>query len=130
MFIYWSLFLSDEDDWNELIIVCSSLADKWQQLSGFLGLSIRTIKGIRESYPDDNIASLNEALSNWILKEFKVQRHGLPSWKTLLSAIARIDFTLFEKLASEHSLRGMCIIIYFNKAQSMCSSKLYCSCHI
>lgn len=102
-----SLSLSDEDDWNMVIITCSSLAAKWQQLSGFLGLSIRTIKGIRESYPNDNTASLNEALMKWVLQEYRTERHGLPSWKTLLKAIARVEHTMFEKLAGEHQLLGM-----------------------
>ena len=107
----WSLFkfvLSDEDDWNDIIIACSSLAPKWQQLSGFLGLSIKTIRAIRESYPNDSAASWNEALMQWVLQEYNTEKYGSPSWKSLLKAISRVDETLFDKLAKEHQLRGEC----------------------
>ena len=103
--------LSDEDDWNDIILACSSLAPKWQQLSGFLGLSIKTIRTIRESYPNDIAVSWNEALMQWVLQEYNTEKYGPPSWKSLLKAVSRVDETLFDKLAKEHQLRGKCISI-------------------
>ena len=100
-------FISDDEGWNDIIVACSSLAVKWQQLSGFLGLSIKTIRAIRGTFPSDNDGSLNEALMQWILQEYNTEKFSLPSWKSLLKAISRVDQPLFEKLAKEHQVKGM-----------------------
>ena len=114
--IMYSYFcLSDEEDWNDIIITCNSLAAKWQQISGFIGLSIKTIQTIRQSYPNDSIACLNEALMQWILQEYNAKKHGLPSWKTLLKAISRVDEPLFERLAKEHPALGRYVVRSHNR---------------
>ena len=107
MHYYCFKFFSDEDSWNDVIIACSSLAAKWQQMSGFMGLPLKTIRKIRDSYPNDSATSWNKALMQWILQEYNTQKHGLPSWKLLLKAISRVDQPLFEKLAKEHQLKGI-----------------------
>ena len=103
---YSSSILSDEDDWNDVIIACSSLAPKWQHLSGLLGLPIKTIRTIRESYPNDSETSWSEALMQWIMQEYNTEKYGSPSWRLLLKAVSRVDETLFDKLAKEHKLEG------------------------
>ena len=85
-----------------MIIACSSLATKWQQLSGFLGLPFKTICTIKESNSNDSDVSWNEALMQWILQDYNTKKHGFPSWRTLLKAIGRVDQPLFEKLAKEN----------------------------
>ena len=100
-------FISDDEGWNDIIVACSSLAAKWQQLSGFLGLSIKTICAIKGNFPSDNDGSLNEALMQWILQEYNTEKFSRPSWKSLLKAISRVDQPLFEKLAKEHQVKGM-----------------------
>ena len=92
----------DDDDWNDVIIECSSLAGKWEQLSGYLGLSMRLIDVIKGNHPSNGIACWNEALKQWIIQNFKTAKYGYPSWKTLLGAIAIVDKLLFNKLAKEH----------------------------
>ena len=97
-----SLFL-DEDDWNTVIKECSSLASSWEHLSGYLGLSIGTIDTIRESPRFSSaVGYWNEVLKQWIKQNYKTGRYGLPSWRTLLEGVARIDMWLFKKLAAEH----------------------------
>ena len=97
--------LSDEESWNDVIIACSPLAAKWKQLSGFMGLSFKTIYAIKDNN-DDNEASWNEALMKWILQDYNTEKHGLPSWKSLLQTVSRVDQPLFEKLAREHQAKG------------------------
>ena len=101
----------DEEDWNDVTIACSSLADKWQQLCAYLGLSIKTIRTIRGNYPNDSAAAWNEALTLWVLQDYNTRRHGMPSWMTLLKAISKVDQPLFEKLAKEHQTLGMYVCI-------------------
>ena len=106
-----SLF-SDEDNWNDVIIACSSLAPKWQQLSGFLGLPIKTIRAIRKNYPNDSATSWSEALMQWILQEYNTEKYGFPSWKSLLKAVSKVDDILFDGLAKEHQLEGECARVF------------------
>ena len=92
---------SEEDDWNEVIKECSSLAARWEQLSGYLGLSIGRIETIKKNFSD--VADCwNEALKHWIQQNYRTTRHGLPSWQTLLEGVARVDKLLFKKLADKH----------------------------
>ena len=102
MTTYVRHFISGEEDLNDVTITCSSLAAQWQQLCTFLGLSFKTISTIKENNSDDSAASWNDALKQWIL----IQKHSFPSWKTLLTAVSRVDQPLFEKLAKEHQLKG------------------------
>ena len=94
--------ISEEDDWNDVIKECSSLAAKWEQLSGYLGLSIGTIDAIKENFPNNAVGCWNEALKQWIKQNYRTARYGYPSWRMLLEAIARIDKLLFKKLADKH----------------------------
>ena len=94
--------ISEEDDWNDVIKECSSLAAKWEQLSGFLGLRIETIDTIKENFPNNAMGCWNEALKQWIKQNYRTARYGYPSWRMLLEAIARIDKLLFQKLADKH----------------------------
>ena len=93
------------DNWNDVIIECSSLASKWEQVSGYLGLSIRTIDTIKGDHPNDTASCLNEALKQWILQNYNTKKFSLPSWRTLLQAIGRVDKLLFRKLTNQHEGR-------------------------
>ena len=94
--------ISEEDDWNDVIKECSSLAAKWEQLSGFLGFRIETIDTIKENFPNNAVGCWNEALKQWIKQNYRTAKYGYPSWRMLLEAIARIDKLLFKKLADKH----------------------------
>ena len=100
------IFFSDEESWNDVIIACSPLAVKWKQLSGFIGLSHKTIHAINGNNPGDKEGAWNDALMQWILQDYNTEKHGLPSWRTLLKTISRVDQPLFEKLAKEHQAKG------------------------
>ena len=71
-----------------------------KQLSGFMGLSFKTVK---DSNPED---SWNKALMKWILQDYNTDKHGLPSWRSLLKTVSKVDQPLFEKLAKEHQVKG------------------------
>ena len=108
-YLPYGIIILEEDDWNIVIKECSSLAAKWEHLSGYLGLSIRTIDTIKGNSPNDKAGCWNEALKQWILQNYRTAKFGYPSWRTLLEAIARIDKLLFKKLADKH--RGTIIKI-------------------
>ena len=109
--LYWVVIHSlsptpVEDDWNVVITECSSLAAKWKQLSGYLGLPKSIIDSIKEDYHNDNLGCWNEALDRWIKQTYNTEKFGVPSWRTLLKAVAIVDKLLFKDLASKH--QGTC----------------------
>ena len=81
---------------------CSSLSAHWENLSGFLGLSISLIDKIKAGSHSNIDACWSEALKNWIKQNYNTSRFGLPSWRTLLEAIARVNKLLFKRLADSH----------------------------
>ena len=81
---------------------CVSLAANWESVSGYLGLSFSLIDDIKGSFPSNLAGCWNEALKNWIKQNYKTEKFGLPSWRTLLKAVAQVDKCLFKKLADTH----------------------------
>ena len=72
-----------------------------------MGLSFKTISTIKDNNPDDSEGAWNEALMKWILQDYNTEKYGLPSWKSLLKTVSRVDQPLFEKLAKEHQVKGI-----------------------
>ena len=100
------IFTSVEiDDWNIVVMECKSLAAKWDQLSTYLGLSCDVIDNIEGS--GDNYRCWSAALKHWIKQNYNTEKFGVPSWRTLLKAVAKIDKLLLERLAAKHSQTGM-----------------------
>jgi hypothetical protein len=100
--IFMLCAISEEDDWNDVVRECSSLAAKWEQLSALIGLRIGTIDAIKENLPNNAAGCWNEALKQWIKQNYRTARYGYPSWRALLEAIARVDKLLFKNLADKH----------------------------
>ena len=44
----------------------------------------------------------SQALNQWIRQNYKAEMFGVPSWRTLLKAIAEVDKRKFKKLAEDH----------------------------
>ena len=89
-------------DWNTVIMECHSLAAKWEQLSGYIGLSSDLIAFIKRNHPNDMSLCWNEALDHWIKQKYEIENVGKPSWRTLLKAIAMVNKRLFTKIAAGH----------------------------
>ena len=87
---------------------CSTrtLAAKWKQLGGYLGLRIGVMDTIKRDNPNDSSACWSEALQHWIQQDYNTARFGLPSWRTLLEAIAQQNRRVFKTLAEKHKASG------------------------
>ena len=72
-----------------------------------MGLSYKTIKQIEKDNSNNSDGSWNEVVMQWILQNYNTEKYGVPSWRTLLKTISRVDQSLFEKLAKEHQVKGM-----------------------
>ena len=84
---------------------CSSLAAKWKEVSLCLGLEKTAIDNI-EADSKSVTNSLIEALTMWIRRNYSTKSFGLPSWPTLVKAVARVDQRLAEELASKHQCKS------------------------
>ena len=105
-----------------MIDECSSLAAKWEQISGFLGLRLSLIDTIKQNHPGDNIGCWNDALKHWIKQNYNTGKFHEPSWRSLLKAIARVDRALFKKLASEHQGERSCIQCFTTFCDGNCNT--------
>jgi hypothetical protein len=54
----------------------------------------------------DNYHCWSEALKHWIKQNFNTKKFGVPSWRSLLAAVAKVDKLQFKDLASGHSVQG------------------------
>jgi hypothetical protein len=88
------------DDWNIVVIECKSLAAKWEQLSIYLGLSFEVTDNIKGS--GDNYHCWSEVLKHWIKRNYNTRKYDLPSWRSLLKAVAKEDKLMFNNLAAQH----------------------------
>ena len=97
-------FPAEEDDWGLILDDISSCAVKWETLSGRLGILATKINSIKSENPGNNANCWNKALQEWIGQNYNTTKYPLPSWRTLLKAIAREEYALFKKLAARHSV--------------------------
>ena len=85
-----------------MVIECKSLAAKWRELSIYLGLSCDVIGNIKGSGDNSYYHCWSEALNQWIRQNYDTERYGVPSWRSLLRAVAEVDKLMFRKLAKKH----------------------------
>ena len=95
--------INPEDDWNIVVIETKALSAKWDDLVVYLGLPSALIDNTIR--PASN--PWNEALKQWIKHNYNTKTFGLPSWRTLLKAIAKVDKLLCKKLAVKYHNKGM-----------------------
>ena len=105
------------EDWNTVVIECRPLAAKWRDLSIYLGLSCDVIDNIKGS---DNYHCWSEALKNWIKQNYNTKKYGVPSWRSLLRTVAKVDKLQFKNLARQH--QGMLVL----NCMHMCSYDITC----
>ena len=100
------LVFAGEDDYGLVIEAVSSCASKWKSVSGKLGLPISKINSIESENPGNVANCWNKALGEWLLQNYNTTKYPSPSWQSLLRIIAREEFILFKKLASEHKAQS------------------------
>ena len=102
-----------------MISECGSLASIWDRISGFLGLQKHDIDCISRNFRADSSRCWDKALDQWIHQNYSTTSFGLPSWRTLLRAVAKVDRRLFKELASNHKVCNTCNNVY-NECMILC----------
>ena len=74
---------------------------QWRDLGLNLGLSPSRLEVIEEDYARAN-ARLHEVLLHWLKRNYKVDRHGSPSWNRLAEAVEPISHALAIDIRENH----------------------------
>ena len=100
------VILLGEDDFSKVIDVVSQLSDKWPELCHALGIPLSLLSAIRKDHTGDNVASLHEGLSCWLLGKHSNEKNGPPTWRKLVAAVDGISGGAYHdlalKVAEEH----------------------------
>ena len=76
------------DDLNRVRAAIIDAATKWHNIGVILGLRPSTLKLIKVANFDDVEFCLNAVLAHWLNQDYLVTKHGQPTWRKLLMAIA------------------------------------------
>lgn len=90
------------EDWNWVFRECKKLSAHWHDIGAHLGLHPDDLERIKRDNRDNSKDCLKKALYEWIKQNYSITKYGLPSWKTLLEAVAEVDQRLFKKLAEKY----------------------------
>ena len=101
-----------------MVKAVDTLAADWDKFALELHLKYDTIKVIKKDNPGDSRACLTEAMSQWLKENYNTARFGVPSWRTLVTAVQAIDMALAHKIADTH--RGMHMTMMVFSVHGVC----------
>ena len=88
-----------------MVEAVDTLAAVWDKFALKLHLKFDDIEVIKKDNPGDSRACLTKAMSQWLKENYNTARFGVPSWRTLVTAVQAIDMALAHKITTTH--RGM-----------------------
>ena len=88
-----------------MVEAVDTLAAVWDKFALKLHLKFDAIEVIKKDHPGDSEACLTKAMSQWLKENYNTARFGVPSWRTLVTAVQAIDMALAHEIANTH--RGM-----------------------
>jgi len=94
--------LSVDDDLADVLDAIETLAADWRKLAVRLRLKDSSMEVIQANHPGDCVSCLSDAIKDWLKMNYNVQRHGVPSWRSLVQAVAHVDKALALHIADEH----------------------------
>jgi len=90
------------DVWEEIF----GLAGEWRSVLSVLRIYPSVKSTIGTKYNNDPSACLEAGVLAWLRKDFDVKKYGLPSWQTLVKAVANPtggkNTALAQKIAQNH----------------------------
>ena len=96
----------EEDDFFEVREAVDSVLDKWRSVGGALGVQPNRIRAIQATHPTSLENCMDETLLVWLRRSHNEAKHGPPTWKKLVQAIAARaggqNVALAQKIAEDH----------------------------
>ena len=103
--------LTDEDDLSEILELLREETAQCYNIGACLKLKSSLLDKIESETPDHS-KGLRKVISNWLLKNYNVEKFGEPTWKKLVEAVASSNggnnTDLAMKIAANH--KGMHLI--------------------
>ena len=107
--MFTSLWLScytAEDDMQDVYRAVLDLAGIWRDMCSALGLRPAVVDTIAATCCGNSKQCLREVIVRWLRKTYDVDRHGLPTWRTLVKAVSDKaggnNPALAEEIAKDH----------------------------
>ena len=95
-----------DDDLYDVLREIIVLEGKWPNVLAGLGLPHSQRSTIKMEHSTDASSCLQAVLVVWLSKNYNVEKHGPPSWQTLVKAVADsiggADVALAKKIAEKH----------------------------
>ena len=94
--------LAAEKDLGKVYPAILSLADRWREIFIHLGIPMRIINNIEKTRRGYGHDCLSDGLYEWLKRNYSTDDYGIPSWRTLIEHIDKIDCDLARDLAKKH----------------------------
>ena len=104
------LFTSDLDDLFDVQCELNPVSAKWKSIGIALRLSPNTLDRIQDEKRGEPSACLTSVVTEWLKKNYNVNRFGEPTWQRLVEAVGHpaggADMALARKIARKHKAGG------------------------
>ena len=102
---------SDLDDLFDVQKELNSVSAKWRNIGVALRLKPNILEGIATRHIGDPLACLTSTVTEWLKKNYNVERFGEPTWQTLVKAVGDpaggSNMALAKNMARRHKVGGM-----------------------
>ena len=78
------------------------LAGQWEEFAQKIGIKPGHIGKFKANRMGKVEMALNDAIADWLKKNYDVRKFGRPNWRTLANAVQRIDDDLARTIARNH----------------------------
>ena len=102
MLLHNYFYADRDDDLADVVEAVDTLAAVWDKFALKLHVKFDVIKVIKKDNPGDSRACLTETMSQWLKENYNTARFGVPSWRTLVTAVQAIDMALAYEIAERH----------------------------
>ena len=93
-------------DLSEVFDAVHDCRAKWRNLCLILGISDDDLSAIEQKRSDGPDACLRDGLKSWLKEDYDTERHGPPTWRNLVDAVANSsggdDHALALDIAEKH----------------------------
>ena len=107
------IIITDINDFHAVDQICEHFSADWKKIGGRLQISKNTIEIIGKDNNDKVKECMSELIAKWLKRETLQQPR--PTWSILCDAIATVDRTAAERIATEKGVNiphsGMIIMI-------------------
>ena len=111
MTLFCLVVYSDLDDLLGVERELIPVSTRWKSIGIVLRVSLDVLDVIQTQYSGNPQACLTSVLTEWLKRNYNVQRFGEPTWQRLVEAVGDPagggNMALAREIARRHTIRGM-----------------------